>query len=235
MQGFFNSWLLYREKLSFGLVPAPNPAHTRAILCNAAAWGSSATKLEVLLTEVNQQYGYTRHTWDLTAADVTYDAVDKRVEIVEETWHQAATTDSIQWNGVVVMVGASATANRVVNSIDAAASTFTLAGHGLTENYEIIMTADPGGTLAGGLPVTPQILYARNVTANTYQVALTNGGAPITLTNAGIGALRVRYAGGEIVAGYRDNVAKLIPPSATREFVWDFKSLNIAPATGLIW
>ncbi|MEW5857371.1 MAG: hypothetical protein AB1861_08320 [Cyanobacteriota bacterium] len=234
LQGFFDSWLVYKEKISWGLISPPDPTKTRAILCNAAAWGSSASKLDVLLSEINQEYGYSRFSWSPAAADITFDAIEKRVEVSQATWSQTA-TGSIQWNGVALMANADAVANRVITSVNAATSTFTLSAHGRVNGDQIIITADPNGTLAGGLPVTPAILYVIGATTNTFQVSLTLGGSAITLTNAGIAPMRVRYANGEIIAGYRDTTSSLIPSGATRQFNWDFSHSNSVAAVGTTW
>ncbi|MBD1878382.1 hypothetical protein [Coleofasciculus sp. FACHB-T130] len=234
-QGFFDSWLLYKEKISWGLLPAPDPTKTRAILCNGASWGSSASKLDVLLSEINQEYGYSRYTWSPVAADITFDAIDKRVEIAEATWSQTATGGAIQWNGVAILANADAVANRLITSINAATSTFTLSAHGRVNGDQLIITADPNGTLAGGLPTTPAIVYVVEATTNTFKASLTLGGSPITLTNAGIAPMRVRYANGEIVAGYRDTTSSLIPSGATRQFNWNFSHFNSAAAVGTTW
>lgn len=234
-QGFFDSWLLYKEKMSWGLLPAPDPTKTRVILCNGAAWGSSASKLDVLSSEINQEYGYSRYAWGLTAPDITFDAIDKRVEIAEAAWGQTATGGSIQWNGVAILANADAVANRIITSVNAATDTFTVSAHGRTNGDQIIITADANGTLAGGLPVTPAIVYVINATTNTFQASLTLGGTAINLTDAGVAPMRMRCANGEIVAGYRDTTSSLIPSGATRQFNWNSSHSNSAAVVGATW
>jgi hypothetical protein len=60
----------------------------------------------------------------------------------------------------------------------------TSAGHGLANGDRVILTA------SDVLP-TNRALYARDVTANTFKVASSNGGAALTVTKAGTATVRI--------------------------------------------
>lgn len=70
----------------------------------------------------------------------------------------------------------------------AADDTITSAGHGLTDGARIVFKGD--GTLPGGLTAGVRY-FIRDVTANTFKVAATQGGSAIDLTSDGEGTLGV--------------------------------------------
>lgn len=76
---------------------------------------------------------------------------------------------------------------KVVTVVDATANAFTINAHGFAEN-------DPIKLATTGLIPTPLIAkkkyYAKNVTANTFQVSETVGGAAIDISSIGTGTLR---------------------------------------------
>lgn len=65
-------------------------------------------------------------------------------------------------------------------------NTVNWTAHGLTAAAHGVIFSNAGGSLPSGL-VARQYYYVVNVTANTFQLALTPGGAPIALTTTGSG------------------------------------------------
>ena len=82
---------------------------------------------------------------------------------------------------------ASPLANTSGVTASTATSAITWNGHGLSAALNMVYLASTGGSIPGGLTGRPY--YLVNVTANTFQLALTPGGAPISLTNAGSGTI----------------------------------------------
>lgn len=77
--------------------------------------------------------------------------------------------------------------HRAVTSVDAAANTFTVGDHGLSLNTPVRFVAEPGnGTLPAGL-TEGTTYYAIATTDSVFQVAATEGGAAIDVTDAGSG------------------------------------------------
>ena len=61
---------------------------------------------------------------------------------------------------------------------------FTSYGHGLANNDRVVFTAPPGGTLPTGI-TAGTIYHVISVTADTFQVSATQGGAAVALTANG--------------------------------------------------
>lgn len=76
---------------------------------------------------------------------------------------------------------------------DAATDTLTSAGHGFPEDTAVALRtsggAAPGGLSTGdSLYATAPVYYTRDVTADTFRLAATPGGAPIDITSNGSGS-----------------------------------------------
>jgi hypothetical protein len=71
--------------------------------------------------------------------------------------------------------------------------------HGLANGDPIVLTADAGSTLAGGL-TAGTLYYAAAITSDTFQVSTAaDGSAIVDITSAGSGNMRLRYATGRLV------------------------------------
>lgn len=79
---------------------------------------------------------------------------------------------------------------RLVSAVSTSAESFTLAGHGLADEQEVLFRAESGGSLPAPL-VAGTTYYAKVLTADTFQVAETPGGAAVNLTSAGSNVIAV--------------------------------------------
>jgi len=70
---------------------------------------------------------------------------------------------------------------------DAGTDVITSTAHGLSDTNRVVVSTT--GTLPGGLSVNT-IYFVRDVTTNTFKLALTSGGAAIDITSAGTGTHR---------------------------------------------
>lgn len=78
-----------------------------------------------------------------------------------------------------------------VFTVVAATDVFTSAAHGFVVNDQLLVLSPSGGEIPGGL--NPTITYfVIAPTANTFQLALTAGGAAVDVTSTGVGTQRVR-------------------------------------------
>ena len=75
---------------------------------------------------------------------------------------------------------------------DEPTNVFTITGHGFA-NGDRKMMYTSGGTLPAGLSANT-VYFVRDVTANTFKLALTSGGTAIDITTAGTGALYIHSA-----------------------------------------
>ncbi len=104
-----------------------------------------------------------------------------------------------------------------LSNVDLATDTITLAGHGLSNGYEVRFdgSGTPPAPVAFG-----SVYYVVGVTANTFQLSLTSGGAVLNLTGALAGSVYVIYVGlpeiylpdtGAMPAGRLDQLLTLFP------------------------
>lgn len=232
--GYFNSFFIDATKLDFGLVSAPNPSKHRLILTNNSTWTSASSKLDVLLTELPQgTAGYTRNTMSLSSNLITFDTTNRRVSVPDFLWEFTPAGTSIQWDGLAYLRNADATSGALITSVDPATNTITIAGHGRVAGDEVIISADDGGTLPGG--IASQIYYVINPTTNTFQISAVLNGSAVDIQNAGASPLRCRYANGTLVAGYRESEPKTILAGAPHNFQLQVTQYNSAFSAGVAW
>ena len=81
--------------------------------------------------------------------------------------------------------------------VDVASSTFYVAGHGYIADQQVTVYGDtmPGGITEG------TVYYVRNPATNTFQLAATAGGTPITLSSTGGSAALVSQVFSDVYAG----------------------------------
>lgn len=80
--------------------------------------------------------------------------------------------------------GAVANPGRSVVSVDTTADTLAIADHGLAEGDPLTLRAEVGGSMPAGL-TAGTTYYALPVTAGTFSVSATPGGAAVNITTAG--------------------------------------------------
>jgi hypothetical protein len=121
----------------------------------------------------------------------------------------AGQTWDYQW--ALYLRNATAWANRSISSVDTTANTITFAANSATfaTGDRVVITADTGGTLPGGLTQDPgstrasvimELLSPTGTTTITSQLRPLGGGSAIDLTSVGSGSLRVRSAAGQLYA-----------------------------------
>jgi len=142
--------------------------------------------------------GYSRTSIKPGSAVVpTFDPTDNRTEVAEQTF--VATIPSGQTWGYRWTAGGRNTtgwANRQISAVDATANTISFAANSGTfaTGQRVIITADAGGTLPGGVTAL-QVYTLQGVTGTTTITAslrALGAGSNLDLTSVGSGTLRVR-------------------------------------------
>jgi hypothetical protein len=82
--------------------------------------------------------------------------------------------------------GAAPNPGRLASSVDADADTIALDVHGFDTDAEVVLRADAGGTMPGGLTALATY-YAIPVTEGTFKVSATEGGDAVDITSEGSG------------------------------------------------
>lgn len=232
--GFFWAWIERSLKAQLGYGATIDPTKFRLILCSEAIWTAEASMSDVLLTEINNESGYSRYHYTVAEVDITYDTTKKTATVPTRNWDLTASGASIQWDGIAMIANAHPNAPTLLESVDPATDTLALTGHGLTNGDRVMLTADAGGTLPTGLDSTV-LYYAINTSANTLQVSPSEGGSPMAFSDLGAGDLRLRYGSGELVAGFRADSIKTIPDGATHTLQWNLWLMNSALSSGTSW
>ncbi|MEC4804751.1 MAG: hypothetical protein SAJ12_03835 [Jaaginema sp. PMC 1079.18] len=232
--GYFRSWIERSLKAQLGYADPLDPTKFRLILCTDAVWTAEASITDILLTEINNEYGYGRDNYAVAEADITYDATRKTATVPIQSWDLTASGASIQWDGIAMIANAHPNAPTLLESVDPATDTLTLTGHGLANGDRVMLTVDAGGALPTGVDGTV-LYYAVNTSADTFQVSPSEGGSPMAFSDTGAGDLRLRYGSGELVAGFRADSIKTIPDGATHTLQWNFLLMNSALSSGTSW
>ena len=126
-----------------------------------------------------------------------FDATDNRTEVAEQTFVAtiaAGQTWTYRWTAGIR--NAAAWANRQITAVDATANTISWAANSGTfaTGQRVIVTADAGGTLPGGVTAL-QIYTLQGVTGTTTittSLRAIGSGTNLDLTSVGSGTLRVR-------------------------------------------
>lgn len=183
------------------------------ILTDSSTFGTDPTMLDVIQQELIQSDSYTRQPYVLGSA--TFDTVQSRAEFptVDVLLTNPPTGVTISYDRVVLLSGASATANVPVDSVDATANTITFASDpGLSNGDKVILTPGMGGVVPPELlnSGSPTILYVVNDTGTTIQLALTSGGSPIDFSAATL-PIDCRFANGYVEAIENTGSLQLLP------------------------
>ena len=194
---------------------AAQTAQTTARTALALAM-SNLTKPMLLLNETIEgtAIGYSRtnctpaggslvYSWDSsTGGYKTNETSFTKTITAGQTW-------DYQW--AFYLRNAKSWANRLISSVDATANTITFPANGatFTTGDQVVITADSGGTLPGGLTQDPgstrasvvvELSSPTGTTTITSALRPLGGGANIDITSVGSGSLRVRSADGDIYA-----------------------------------
>jgi hypothetical protein len=185
------SWQLYVAEL------VRTMGTYRQVFCMGA---STATTIEaVVAAELTEANGYNRKLYN--PGTNSYSSGNKRVESPAVNNALVASGTSLQYDSTALIFNGASGANKGFTNanVDAGTNTITVTTHGLANGDAIVLTADAGSTLAGGL-TAGTLYYAAAVTSDTFQVSTaTDGSAIVDITNAGSGNMRLRYAKGLLV------------------------------------
>lgn len=199
------------------------------LLTNGGSWTEdSFTLAQILGSELVEQFGYQRRL--LNVATGTWDATDKRDERTAG-FTQSATGGSLQYDGAVVIKGASANANKTV-TVNASTDVFTTStAHGLVNTDRVIITSDttqPGGTSA------TTVYYVIGATSTTFQLSLTSGGSAVDVTSVGAGVITARYANStEIVIVHKFGSTQTIANGGANQVILNIAGLNSGYVVGV--
>lgn len=175
-------------------------SNKRVILVNSGSLTDASTMLDVIRYECAGN-GYTRYS--LSPSTGSYDASQDRYELPAVDATFTASGGSITYDTAAIISGASSTASKTVNTINATDNRLEFSSaHGLSNGDLVVVTADGGGTvpselLNGGAPRLLYVVGSSDSGGNYWiQCSLTNGGSAIDFTG-GSGTIRVRYANGK--------------------------------------
>lgn len=226
--GYFESWTLRTIQMQLGLAAAPGAGGFYILLHDDPTVLADATMADVVAGELLEVGGYERYHYEILLEDLSFDALTNRAIAPLRQWTISASGQSLQWAGVVLCANASPNSNAVATA-DVGTDTITVAAHGLTNGEAVLFTSP--GSVFGGL-VAGQIYFAANTTTNTLQLEEAVGGGIVALTSTGAGEVRLRYAKGEIVAGFTYDSLQTIFDGASQTFEWSsqamFNSLALA-------
>lgn len=185
-------------------------------LLGTTALSASASKPIILLNESTEgtSSGYSRTDCTPAPGSLTYswDAGTGGYKTNETSFTKAIPTGQTwdyQW--VFYLRNAKSWANRLIGSIDTSANTISFPANGATFSTgdQVVITADTGGTLPGGLTQDPgstrasvvmELSSPTGTTTITSALRPLGGGANIDITSLGSGSLRIRSADGDIYA-----------------------------------
>lgn len=174
--------------------------------------------LAAIQQEIEDNVSYSRYPFAIGAA--TFDAAQNRgeAEALVEIANPAGGV-TISFDRLVLLSGASATANLPVDSMDATANTISFATNpGLTNGDRVVLTPALGGVVPFELTDSgnPRILFVVAVDGNSVQLSTTQNGTPIDF-GAGTLPIRARFANGR-VEGIANVGSQQILPGQTRNY-----------------
>jgi hypothetical protein len=158
--------------------------------------------LDIISAELAQTNGYQRAAYSPGAS--SFDSGQNRQELPGTNAAFTADGGALQYDTAVIISGASATASRLVTTINDSSDRLEFAANpGLNDGDRVVITADIGGSVPSALldgSSNPQLLYVVGSGDDGVtwwiQLALTEGGTAITFSG-GATPLRVRYANGK--------------------------------------
>jgi hypothetical protein len=216
----FNSWEQYAcNQLYFSDGSVPNPDKTKfyGILCNGNI-DDISSKGAVFASEIEKTptNGYTRFNPVFSQA-AFYDSSNKRFQMPVVTW-TVSLPEAIQYNATVLIADGRSESNASVTVTTGTPGIFTLVSHGLGTNEEVVITADSGGSMPGGV-TSGQIYYVEYIDGDNFSIKTTTSSAAVDIASAG-SDVRVGYAKGKLVAIRNEDSVLTLAASAPRS--WNF-------------
>lgn len=197
----------------YNAATVPDASKFYLILCSpVSAFTATSTMVDVLTAEKTSS-GYARSQYNPSTG--AYDSGQSRYELPPTSCSFSATGSSYDFTAAVLLSNASANSSKSITAVDATANTLTCPAHGLAVNDKVLITADAGGALPGGISGTT-IYFVKTVTTDTITLSTTQGGATLDITSTGTLPLRLRYANGEVELYESYGSAITIPASGTQ-------------------
>ncbi|MBL1176806.1 hypothetical protein [Pantanalinema sp. GBBB05] len=170
------------------------------LLTNGTVLTDNSSMLAIVTAELAQANGYQRVAYSPSAS--SYDSGQSRQELPGTNAAFNASGGALQYDTAIVISSASATANKLVTTINDASDRLEFdSDPGLVDGDKVVITADIGGSVPSELldSGNPRLLFVvgSGNSGGTWwiQLALTEGGTAIVFSG-GSTPIRVRYANG---------------------------------------
>ena len=225
----FRSWLQYQNDAFYFNENTQLPDRTKfyGLLANyvSGTLNDLSSKAQVISSEIvkTSTNNYSRFNVVFDSASF-YDNSNRRWQMPVASW-TASFPEAIQYDSVILMADAlPATSLSVAILAGTPAILRSAIAHNLSNNDEIVITADATGTLPTPLSAN-NIYYVRDPSGLDFNISIARDGEKIGLSSAG-SQIRVRYAKGRLV-GIRaeDNLVTL---PANTPHSWSFFLSNAA-------
>lgn len=228
-----NDWISFTEQLLYrGEGSVPNPS--KFYLCASASTSlTRATSFaDFIRAELKPEFGYDRQNV-LWSADGAYSNTNQRYELPTVTTTWTASGGTLQFQTVFLLANAHSKASEAFSPTNVSGSTVTIAGNLLSNGDTVIPVADAGSTLPAGL-TTNTAYTVLNVNSGTgaFQFS-SNGTTAISLTDAGTGTFRLKYATGMAVLLQVESAAISLQSGRPVQYDVDIVGLNAAYGAGV--
>lgn len=213
------SWIETVHGFEFGRGSLYTASTYRIILINGSgSLTDASTTTDVLGYELLNANSYARMTFN-PATNPSWNITNGRSEFPtgEVSITFTAGGSSLTTDGYAIVANSQTDANKSVASISA--DTITCTAHGQSNNDKVFFKSTdtyPTGISAG------TVYFARNVATNTFQIATTSGGTPISLGTSWSGTLTAYFQKNAAVVGYDSFASTTIPSSGTLTVVANF-------------
>jgi hypothetical protein len=233
----FRSWLQYQNNAFYYNDPGapislPDRTKFYGLLANytSGTLADTSGKADVITSEIikTTTNNYARFN-AVFGSSSFFDAGNKRWQMPVASW-TASFPEAIQYDSVILVADTVADTSLEVAITPGTPATFTTAvGHNLNNNDEIVITADPSGTLPTPLSIN-SIYYVYSVLDGlNFQISTlrsdVSGSVALDIASAG-SQVRLRYAKGRLV-GLRVEDSPVTLPANTPHS-WSFYLSNAA-------
>lgn len=214
---FHNSWTSRKAKTLYRGATAPNPNKYFLCLSDSAALSRSSPPEAFFAAELAVGNGYSQRAQIQWAEDGTFSNINKRhdLPLVTASW----TADGTLQHQTAFLIADGhqrVSENFSAANVNTGTNVITIAGNLLSEGDKFILQPLPGATLPD--PLTADTLYtAINSSSGSFQVS-SDGVIPLTITSAGSGNFRLRYATGTIALVIVEDDPILTPSTKPIEY-----------------
>lgn len=235
MPGYFhNDWITYKALVLYrGLTP-PDPSKYQLCLSDDYTLTRSSPLKNFINAELLVRYGYDRVNvaW---ADNGSYSNANKRHDLPVQTAIWTADGASIQFQTAFLLADAHTKADEsfTTTDVDLINNKITIADNLLAASDQVIFQPEAGAVLPSPL-IAGDLYVALNPVSGDFQVAHESApGVVITLSDAGTGNFRMKYATGRIVAVMAEAEAIAVPDGRTLEYDLFIAEVNAAYGLGV--